>query len=457
MKEVVELPLGHIEANRFNPNVMDEATFQALKVDVISGDYEPIVISPKNVFYMDPELPRDRYIIVDGEHRWRAAVEAALGTIDVDVRGLTESEARSFNYRRNRERGMIDPLKEASLFKSEVDEGLTHEQIAEKYVVSRTYVTTRLSLLKLDEEVKEIYRRPKEKFKERKEAEHNLRLEQAREEDVDWVSEPQTVPRGTITPSHLEVIAILPKEEQVKVAVNILEEDLSVRGTERSVKRLKTSLEKELRFKEALEKAKRKKCPQCGSDPKGFSYRGEEWFRCSDCWHDWEYMKTRAEVEAERKAKQTEEEREEAERRKERFKEARENPSYIRLPQTPEELDALTRPWLLRKIQQLTEVEKVEITGKRGNEKVILDYTPRYGTFYRMALVLRVEDPESGALLSRFGFNVEEKVYKRTMDRSRVNITWGEVSEETREQLKRFFSETVQTDRDPWEEVEVEI
>jgi len=78
---VMKIPADRIEPNKFNPNVMSHESYAALKADILRGDYDPIVVSPKNVFYSDNSLPRDRYVIVDGEHRWRGCLD--LGISDV--------------------------------------------------------------------------------------------------------------------------------------------------------------------------------------------------------------------------------------------------------------------------------------------------------------------------------------------------------------------------------------
>lgn len=204
------------------------------------------------------------------------------------------------------------------------------------------------------------------------------------------------------------------------------------------VKRQKARIAREKRFLEALAKAKRPKCPECGGDPEGFDYSDESEFRCG-ARHTWKYMKTRKEVEAEKALHKTAADKERAER----MKEARENPSFIRLPDTPEELHEKVKPWLLRKIQQLTGIDKVRVFGKRGDEVVEIDYQEPSRGYQRMSLTFKVGNHS-------FGFDVEEKQYKTVDTKSRVDMDWNmKTNEESREALRRFFAEIVKTDKDP--------
>jgi ParB/RepB/Spo0J family partition protein len=462
----MDLPVSSLEPNKFNPNVMSPEEMESLKQDMKrSGPkhelrIDDLVVSPKNIFYNNPDFPSDIYVIVDGEHRWKNAVELEWPTIPCVIRMMGEQMARWYNYRKNKERGHLDPIKEAELFKSEIDQGFKQDQIARGYNISRSYVASRLGLIQLDEKVKEMHQKPEEVYKKDKLAEfqeaHN-EWEQETEDESTYVqySEPEEpteeelVPRGTISPSHLEAISSLPQEHQVKLAKEILDQDLTVRTTERRVKQIKKDLAEQKRFREALEKAKRPKCPKCGSAPKGFSYQGEHLFTCSSamCYTVWEYMKTQEEVDAERKAEKEKRKSEADQDRIDKMKKGRENPRFIRTKETPEELHALTAPWILQKVLQFTEVSSVNISGKRGDENILLQYTPA-GSYNRMDLtyIVRKDGDEK-----RFGFGVQEKDYKKFDAKSRVDMDFGmEPSDETREQLAKFFREIAKTNKDPW-------
>jgi len=451
LREIQEVLINHIEPNNFNPNVMGKAEFEALKKSMINGQKypiekpDPILISPENFYYEDSELPNDRYVIIDGEWRWRAAKEDELEVIDSEIWLVTESQAKAINYRRNKERGTLCPIKEAQLFKGEIDCKLTHEQIADKYLVSRSYVSSRITILNLDEAVLDLYRRGTEAFKEQQIAEYERKLE----EDPDaseWLDEPDGVPRGTIRTSHLEAIASLPKEKQIEVAKDIMEDGLSVKRTEDRIRHIKDAIEKAQRFEEALKRAKRKKCPKCGSDPDGFYYSDETQFTCESptCYGGWDYMKTQAEADAEKKEHRTESEIERSEKLKEQFKEAKQNPKYIRLVEPPKQLHDNVKIWVLAKVLQLTEIESINVVGKRGDEEMRVGYEPPDRT--RMSLTFRTERGDEER--NHFSFWIEEKDYKKLPFKSRVNLG-EEPSEEARERLRQFFNTVIKTDTDP--------
>lgn len=451
-----ELSLDKIEHNRFNPNVMSAEEFENLKADMKEAGpnhdvINEIIVSPKNVFYSDPKLPGDVFVIVDGAHRYDSAHEIGWKTIPYEPRDITEAEAKAINYRKNKERGNIDPLKEAELFKSELDAGLTQEAVAKKYNVSRSHVANRLSLLKLDEKVVETFRKPEKVFKKKVVQKHEEKVaeyEKSLEDDNTYMSEPEPpteedfVPHGTLTPSHLEAIASLPQESQAEITIKVLDRGLSVRQTEELAKREKERLALEERLKKALEVAKRKTCPRCGAPPDGFGHGNENLFKCSRCWERWDYTKSQAEVDAEKQAEKTEHDKQAKKELVEKFKEARENPKYIRTPETPKQLHEKTAPYVLRKVQELTELSRVQIHGKRGEETVEIDYTPP-SSWNRMSLRVQI-----GRKV--FNFSVQEKAYKQVDAKARVDMNHPmKPSEETRKQLRQFFAEVVETSEDP--------
>lgn len=469
----MEISLNKIEANRFNPNVMSADTFEALKVDVIVGDYDPILVSPKNVFYSDPELPGDVYVIIDGEHRWRAAVEAELETVDAKVLNLTEKEARSVNYRRNRERGTIDLLKETELFKVEIDEGLTQEQIAEKYLVSRSYVSNRLRLINLAEPVVKMFKEPREHMLETKkeeireevieeleEAEAELDEEELEEVVEERLKKTETAPRGAISTSHLEAIASLPDEHQEEVAERILGLDLTVRETEREVRQRQEEIEEEKRFEEDLEKALMKGCPLCGTPPKTMTVReGRIFFHCpkSGCRiYSWpadqsyeEWKREHPEYFEEAKKPETAEERKVEDERAKRLKEARANPGYIRRLETVKELEEKILTWALKKVKQLDTIEKVSIRGTREGKKVEISYPGSYGRGLQFLIGTQKEGEYWPTWERKFGFNMEAKVYKTLKEKSKVDLD-GKPSPEARAEVHRFLDEIVDSDEDPF-------
>jgi len=457
------VPVEWLEANLFNPNVMTPEKFEDLKADIVAGNYNPVVVTPKNIYHVNPEIPSDRYIIVDGEHRWRAAVEADVGYIDVDVRQMTEAEAKLYCYRRNSVKGDIDPVKEGDFFNLEVEILGSEEAVAERYGKSRSFVASRRALTRVAEPVKQMLREPEKGFAELKRAElaadiveSNPEEEYTEEQvsemvDASW-DDQEIVPRGTLTTSHMEALVGLPEDAQKQVATQIVEKNLTVRETEKVVKRVNEDAARRTRFEAALERALQKTCPECGAPPGDFE---ETWnsgefdehrFQCSKTrWHDWPYMKR-----APSKVKQLEKERKE---RSKKLSAAKLNPKYIR---RVEEMDALIeamRPWVLRKIKQLDEIERVSITGLRGDKVVSIDFPSSYGA----KLDFRIGDsaPDkyrdrfNSVAVTGFGFDIEKKGYKTLPFKSKLDLSQGP-SPEHRARVHYFIDQIIETDLDPF-------
>src|SRR5262249_3363642 len=92
----------------------------------------------------------------DGAHRLRAARELGWDQVYEIFHPeiSTEEQARLFNYKRDAERGDVDPFKLAASFKWFVDQGLKQDQIARKFGVDKSTGSHRLSLLKIEEPVR---------------------------------------------------------------------------------------------------------------------------------------------------------------------------------------------------------------------------------------------------------------------------------------------------------------
>jgi ParB/RepB/Spo0J family partition protein len=205
-EEIIFVNITQIIPNNYNPNAMSKETFDSLLEDAKlhgADAFDPILIRP-----LDFAEGKQRFEIIDGENRWRVAQQLKWNRIRARIVNLSLNEAKVVNYRKNRERGTLDPFKEAQLFKSELEAGLTQEKIATKYGISQQQVNARLSLLYITDEAKNITTRVvMEKF--------------------------------AVTPSHLEAIAMVRgAEEQKSLAEKVVSEGLSVRQTELEAKRL---------------------------------------------------------------------------------------------------------------------------------------------------------------------------------------------------------------------------
>ena len=195
------IPLDKIRPNPWNPNELVGERREALKQDMKAGGglaIDPILVRPIG---REERTAHLLYEIVDGESRWSIAGELKWHNIRAVAREMTEDQAKVLNYRKNYERGTINPIKEAKLFSDEMAKGLSQEQVAEKYGVSQQQVSERLHLLQLPTRVQEL------------------------------------VTTRVVRPTQAEIIARIPDaERQVEVAKRVADEDLSSRELESLVR-----------------------------------------------------------------------------------------------------------------------------------------------------------------------------------------------------------------------------
>ena len=334
--------VGCLQANEWNPNVMQDTEYQALKQDMhVHGadGVDAVLVSPYKVFHSSKDDDMKSYfVIVDGEHRWRAAVELGWKEIRCEIQDITEDDAKALCYRRNRERGTIDPFKEAALFKTELPK-LTQAKIAGKYGVDQSTVSQRLSLLKLDEKV---------------------------------LAAVKNIPRGIITASHLEPIATLEPEDQKSLAKDIVFEathydhPMTVKDIERRAKDLSEKREEARRLKEALGKAKFPKCPKCGKEPSSVHYKKLPWVDCSSGHYDhsWSLTSGKLVYEPERVSQKTMDGESKLLQTK-----------TLRSAHTVQELSTVFVD-LIKKIiseDETLEIKKIDVSGKRQGSEFSLD------------------------------------------------------------------------------------
>lgn len=119
----------------------DEEKLNELALSIVADELqEPILVRP---------MEGGKYEIVQGERRYRAHQLAGLNEIEVKIKELNDENAFHLSVIENIQREQLTPIEEAHAFMKYVEMGYTHEQIAEKVSKSRTYVTSRLRLLKL--------------------------------------------------------------------------------------------------------------------------------------------------------------------------------------------------------------------------------------------------------------------------------------------------------------------
>lgn len=156
---IVYLEVDSIVPNNYNPNEMLSETFESLLQDAKEHGAEaldPILVRP-----LEFVGGKQQYEIIDGENRWRAVKQLGWQRIRGIIRKVSLDEAKAINYRKNRERGNLNPFKEAKLFYDEWERGngkLNLEEIAEKYGLGhRARVSEKIKIhTDLSEEAKQI-------------------------------------------------------------------------------------------------------------------------------------------------------------------------------------------------------------------------------------------------------------------------------------------------------------
>jgi ParB family transcriptional regulator, chromosome partitioning protein len=142
-----EIDLDLIEPNPLQPRSrFDEARLQELAESISStGLVQPIVVRRKG----------ERFEIVAGERRWRAAQIAGLLKVPVHISDVNDENLLKTALIENIQREDLNPIEEALAYKRLGDEsGLTQEQIAAAVGKDRATVANHLRLLRLPDQVR---------------------------------------------------------------------------------------------------------------------------------------------------------------------------------------------------------------------------------------------------------------------------------------------------------------
>ena len=180
--------IDQLRAGKFNPRrTFAEAELAELADSIRSkGLLQPIIARPDG---------QGGYEIVAGERRWRAAQKAALHTVPVIVRELSDAEAAEFALIENVQRADLNPIEEASGYNELIVRfGYTQEQLAEAVGKSRSHLANMLRLLRLPAGVQTLLQ------------------------------------EGKLTAGHAR--ALIGQEDAEQIARRIVEEDLNVRAVE---------------------------------------------------------------------------------------------------------------------------------------------------------------------------------------------------------------------------------
>lgn len=122
-EKILSVPVSQVQPNDWNPNEMHPQLFNALSEDVkAEGMDQPVVVREVD----------GKYVIVDGEHRYRAAMAAGAENILVSVKPWSEDEAKLHTIRRNALRGENNPAKFTKLVADLNNKGISMEDIKKR-------------------------------------------------------------------------------------------------------------------------------------------------------------------------------------------------------------------------------------------------------------------------------------------------------------------------------------
>jgi ParB family chromosome partitioning protein len=195
-EEFIEIDIDLIEPNakqprtRFGVESLDELA-QSIRAN---GIVQPILVRRRGA----------RFQLIAGERRWRASQKAGLQKIPAVVREVADEKLLELALIENIQRQELNPIEEARAYKNLIETvGLTQEMVAERVGKNRTVVTTCLRLLKLPKDIQQLVEEEK------------------------------------ISAGHARALLMSNDvESQRRLASKIIEMSLSVRETEKAVKRI---------------------------------------------------------------------------------------------------------------------------------------------------------------------------------------------------------------------------
>ncbi|MBW5289359.1 MAG: Chromosome (plasmid) partitioning protein ParB [Candidatus Ruthia sp. Apha_13_S6] len=189
------LNIAWLQRGKFQPrDDIDPDTLNELASSITSqGVIQPLVV--RKVGY-------DKYEIIAGERRWRAAKIAGLNEVPVIIRKIDDQVALAIGLIENIQRESLTPLEEAKALQQLIEDfKMTHEKVSSVVGRSRSTVSNLIRLLQLNDAVKQL------------------------------------LSSGDIEMGHARALLSLTKEQQLDVANQVIKKSLSVRQTEELVKK----------------------------------------------------------------------------------------------------------------------------------------------------------------------------------------------------------------------------
>lgn len=146
-----QLSIDQLIRGKYQPRKhFDPIQLQELadSIKTTDGLLQPIVVRP---------IANNKYEIIAGERRWRAAQLAGLNEVSCLVSHYTDEQALQASIIENINRADLNPIEEAEAYQRLIEEfNYLHEEVAAAVGKNRTTITNALRLLKLDSRVKEL-------------------------------------------------------------------------------------------------------------------------------------------------------------------------------------------------------------------------------------------------------------------------------------------------------------
>lgn len=193
LASVVELPLSKLQPGKYQPRKhMDSENLDDLTNSIKNhGVMIPILVRP---------ISNEKYEIIAGERRFRAATKAGLSEIPALIKEANDEQASIMALVENMQREDLKPLEEARGIRQLIDEfKFTHEQAAKAVGRSRSFTTNLLRLFNLAPIVQEL------------------------------------LDEGKLDMGHARALLALDSAQQIILANQVVAKGLSVRETERLV------------------------------------------------------------------------------------------------------------------------------------------------------------------------------------------------------------------------------
>src|ERR1051326_336640 len=197
MEEMIEIDIDLIEPNNFQPRThFDEGRLEELAQSIRSnGVIQPLLVR---------KIAGEKYQLVAGERRWRAAQRANLQRVPCVVKEIPENKMLELALIENIQRQELNAIEEAYAYKRLIETlEITQEALAQRVGRDRTFITNHLRLLRLPEDIQQLVESEK------------LSMGHAR-----------------------AILGVDDPNIQRKLVKNILDKELSVRQTERAVKEI---------------------------------------------------------------------------------------------------------------------------------------------------------------------------------------------------------------------------